>query len=454
VLPLAQAALAAAEEADRPDLRAWAHIQVGRHSSFLGDVESGMTHFDAGRRLAQEHGLEVILAGADKERAIILECSARFEEALAALESAHSLHARLGFDRGAKHDLALIGQTLHRLGRWAEAEAALDEALRLPPPPWAHVVRAYLLVGMGRWEEAQRALDFAWESVEKSDSSASYGPYYSAQAEMAIWQGRPADALAAVSSAFTQVLDPRWISELIRLGLRAAADIALSADAGKQVAQRESALRQADEGLARARDVLAVAADEHSVYLPEVGAGMLTSEAEVGRARGTAVPAAWAKAADAWLALKEPYPAAYALFRQAEAELAGGGGRTAAETPLRRSIELCREMGAVPLLEMARALARRARIDVGRPPPAGAGETWTVGDYGLTERERDVLALLAEGRSDRQIAEELFISPKTASVHVSNIKGKLGVEHRIEAAAVGLRLGLGDGGRRLDNGDR
>ena len=61
---------------------------------------------------------------------------------------------------------------------------------------------------------------------------------------------------------------------------------------------------------------------------------------------------------------------------------------------------------------------------------------------GLTGRERDVLRLVALGRTNRQIAEELFISPKTASVHVSNILAKLGVSGRGEAAAVAHRTGL------------
>jgi DNA-binding CsgD family transcriptional regulator len=62
--------------------------------------------------------------------------------------------------------------------------------------------------------------------------------------------------------------------------------------------------------------------------------------------------------------------------------------------------------------------------------------------FGLTDREREVLALVAAGRSNGQIAAALFISPKTASVHVSNILAKLGVTGRVEAAAVAHRLGL------------
>ncbi len=63
-------------------------------------------------------------------------------------------------------------------------------------------------------------------------------------------------------------------------------------------------------------------------------------------------------------------------------------------------------------------------------------------ELGLTPREREVLAMVADGRTNRQIAEALFISHKTASVHVSNILAKLGVANRAEAAAAAYRLGL------------
>jgi DNA-binding NarL/FixJ family response regulator len=61
---------------------------------------------------------------------------------------------------------------------------------------------------------------------------------------------------------------------------------------------------------------------------------------------------------------------------------------------------------------------------------------------GLTPRETEVLALLATGLGNAAIAERLYISPKTASVHVSNILGKLEVANRVEAAAAAHRLGL------------
>jgi DNA-binding NarL/FixJ family response regulator len=94
----------------------------------------------------------------------------------------------------------------------------------------------------------------------------------------------------------------------------------------------------------------------------------------------------------------------------------------------------------VPLLEEAQTLARRARLPF---EANGAPELPELETFGLTEREREVLELVAAGRSNPQIASALYISPKTASVHVSNILGKLGVASRGEAAALAYRHGLG-----------
>ncbi|MGO4757656.1 LuxR C-terminal-related transcriptional regulator, partial [Streptomyces sp. 2MCAF27] len=108
---------------------------------------------------------------------------------------------------------------------------------------------------------------------------------------------------------------------------------------------------------------------------------------------------------------------------------------------LRQAEAVARELGAAPLETEITTLAGRARIPLRQadgktaPPPTPAAA------LGLTKREQDVLRLVAAGRSNRQIAEELFISPKTASVHVSNILAKLGASGRGEAAAIAHRLG-------------
>ena len=102
-------------------------------------------------------------------------------------------------------------------------------------------------------------------------------------------------------------------------------------------------------------------------------------------------------------------------------------------------------MGAEPILTEAQTLARRARLKVTDTAPSGPAQgpaPPAIEKFGLTDREAELLALVAAGRSNPQIAAELFISPKTASVHVSNIISKLGVTSRGEAAALAHRLGL------------
>jgi DNA-binding NarL/FixJ family response regulator len=152
---------------------------------------------------------------------------------------------------------------------------------------------------------------------------------------------------------------------------------------------------------------------------------------------------AWSAAAQAWQAAAEPYPLAYALLRLAEAATAAGD-RQAAGTAVREAYALARRVGAEPIADEAAALARRTRLSLDEP---AAGEVTAppedpLARFGLTEREQEILVLLAAGRSNPQIAESLFISPKTASVHVSNILAKLGVDSRVEAAAVAHRLGV------------
>ena len=177
-------------------------------------------------------------------------------------------------------------------------------------------------------------------------------------------------------------------------------------------------------------------------------------------AAGRELVDAWDEAAAAWGGLGEPYPLAETLLHAAEAALACGDRDGAAER-LRRAVPLAAGLAAHPLAEQVAILARRARIRLtgddaseglvpggagaGGGPGAGGtggGAGAAGGELGLTERELEVLRLVAAGRSNREIAAELFISPKTASVHVSNILGKLGVASRGEAAATAHTLRL------------
>ena len=151
---------------------------------------------------------------------------------------------------------------------------------------------------------------------------------------------------------------------------------------------------------------------------------------------------AWDEAAAAWEAVHQPYPQAQALLGAATAALAAGD-REGAALRLRRAATLADRLRATPLATQIAQLSRRARPGDDRAGAPGADAADSA-PFGLTARELEVLQLVAAGRSNREIAAELFISAKTASVHVSNILAKLNVASRGEAAATAYRHGLAD----------
>jgi len=168
--------------------------------------------------------------------------------------------------------------------------------------------------------------------------------------------------------------------------------------------------------------------------------------AEFARIQSGDTTPAWQDAVAACREMHEPFLIAYASFRNAEA-LSAGGNASAATTAAAEALQLAQQMGAEPLSEDIKALVRRARLRIESGAPTGVADPPPSSEdgtdrFGLTAREREVLHLVADGRSNSEIAQELFISRKTASVHVSNILAKLGVSTRVQAAALAHRQGL------------
>jgi DNA-binding CsgD family transcriptional regulator len=178
---------------------------------------------------------------------------------------------------------------------------------------------------------------------------------------------------------------------------------------------------------------------------PEVVCNLLLARAEFSRLEGRSDPERWRGAAASWEQLEHPFDAAYARFRQAEALLAGAGPRLEAKQVLRSAQQTVVTLAAAPLRREIELLAQRGRLHLEEPADTTAAPTAPsspAASLGLTQRETEVLALVAEGRTNRQIGQALFITEKTASLHVSHILAKLGVAGRGEAAAVAHRLGL------------
>jgi len=224
---------------------------------------------------------------------------------------------------------------------------------------------------------------------------------------------------------------------VLTTGMRACADLAEYARAQRDEPANQEALDAADELASWVNRTGDVTFTDHA-WVASAPAERASWAAERTRLAGASDPAAWQAAVDAWAALGCPHRAAYGGWRQAEARLLAGEPPTAVADTLRSSAVVA--AGHVPLLAAIRALADRARIPLetpSTPDPRSEGAP-----YGLTERELLVLRLLVAGRSNGEIGAQLFISRKTASVHVSNILRKLGVSNRAQAAALAERAGL------------
>ncbi|WP_345024071.1 helix-turn-helix transcriptional regulator [Actinomadura keratinilytica] len=247
-------------------------------------------------------------------------------------------------------------------------------------------------------------------------------------AEQALWDGDPAAALDHV----TAVLD------VLRPADTAAIRIAATGLWAHAALGSRSA---ADELLSRARTAASTTFDGRPrAWLGLEGRAWLArAEAEHARAHGANDPELWRRTVTAF-EYGTPgggfvYEVARSRWRLAEA-LAERGSRDEAAAEWRAAVAAAERLGARPLRKALADLGTRARL-ASASPAAASGPFAT-----LTPREREVLRLVAEGYNNRRIAEALFISPKTASVHVSNILGKLGVTSRTQAAALAHREGL------------
>jgi DNA-binding CsgD family transcriptional regulator len=230
--------------------------------------------------------------------------------------------------------------------------------------------------------------------------------------------------------------------DVVRVAALAVLGLRVEGDAGEAARDRRD---EQAEAIAKSR---ADALLERSRMAAEAGlvveaAQLATSEAEYARATGGDPAAAWSSAAECWDELRRPYIAAYTRWREAEALMAGRD-RTGASRAAAAALATARRLGSAWLAEEVESLAARARLQLGEGAEAAAAAARPEADdpFGLTVRERDVLALVAAGATNREIGERLHMAEKTASVHVSRILAKLNVRSRTEAAAVAHRQGL------------
>jgi DNA-binding NarL/FixJ family response regulator len=174
--------------------------------------------------------------------------------------------------------------------------------------------------------------------------------------------------------------------------------------------------------------------------LPETAAWLAVAEAHRDRAHGTADAEQWAAIATRFDRLDLPYFAAIARYHEADARLRSRSGHQQAAAAARRALDTADRLGAAPLAERLRLLAQRGRLDLTPSPAPARAAVDPLQSLGISAREAEVLRLLGLGRTNRQIGAELYISEKTASVHVTHLLRKLGVTNRVEASAIAQRL--------------
>lgn len=326
--------------------------------------------------------------------------------------------------------LSIYGELL----RYAAGDLTPPAAENEPPPPWRSSFRAVTLHGaLARGEDvvprARRLVE------EEHDDTFMRPQAIAALVEALTWAGLIHEAAeiaeSAVAEATAEYTDVSLSAiRLAALGLSALADMVGPPSGSDPEEVRE----RADRLLAHAVETSEAGELREGPLGSEAHAWLHRARAEHARVHGTDGPGLWRADLESFSyghrveMLRSRWRLATALVSQGEREEAGQVVETA--------LSEARGMGHRLLERALRELARRARLRT-------AGVRHEISDV-LTPRERDVLRLVADGLSNKKIGEQLYISPKTVSVHVSNVLAKLGVSGRTEAVSVAMRRGLLD----------
>jgi ATP/maltotriose-dependent transcriptional regulator MalT len=438
--------LEVAEAVDAPGVAAIIQVYLAQEACLHGGVAEGIELAQRARALADASGdLEALVEVEATESEILLKIG-RFDDAAqsglrglqAARESGHHKGYIAGLAVG-NAAAALLAQA-----RTVEAAELIDPLSEEPVShdQWKpHLFRAEIDLLRGDVAAAAERVQQVKSVMGRGASVDRAREIAQCAAEVALWAGRPEDGLADVREALARHQSSEWTIRcgwLLVIGMRACADLAGQAQASADEPRTQAALAAADEIAAWINRMSGTPFTDHP-YVATIPAERASWNAERSRLTGASDATAWHTAADAWADLGCPHRAAYAAWRHTEARLLAGEPPATVSGTLRSAAT--QAAGHAPLLAAIRVLAERAHIPLETVSPA-VEPRGNAEPYGLTERELLVLRLLATGRSNSEIGAELFISRKTASVHVTNILRKLGVSSRVQAAALAERAGL------------
>jgi DNA-binding CsgD family transcriptional regulator len=415
-----------------------------------GRIEDGSAFHERGWALARaSQDIPALLWLAVSESSVQLKLAAFRRTAEVAVRGlGHARQAGLEASFSATVLAYNASEALLAQGRTGEAAALIDPLTAGPPDRLhrlVHEARAQIDLLRGDIDaatERRQLIDALFADAGNVEFTCESAPR---AVELALWAGRPGDALAAARRVLPLFKTPDMTlvcGRLLAAAMRACADLAEQARARRDDSAAETAAGAADDLASWARQAAGPPFTDHP-FVATISAERATWDAERTRLAGARDPQAWRGAAKAWQDLGCPHRAGYAWWRQAQAHLDAGQPSAVAAAALRAAAAAAD--GHAPLLAQVRLLAERARIPL-QPPAAAVTEAplpaQAGAPYGLTGRELAVLRLLAAGRSNAQIGAELYISPSTASVHVSSILRKLGVSSRVQAAAIAERAGL------------
>ncbi|MFH9589302.1 AAA family ATPase [Streptomyces luteogriseus] len=437
-LTAAERAVEYARMVGADDIEANARLTLGGLMVDAGQIDAGLGHMYDVRDEVVARGLAAVVGRSHVNLPSVLEGVGRSEESVGILREGLRLTGRMGLRDAEAWIWSNLAESLISLGRWDEAADAAGNAQRRGQTAGPHGsganCLAYLALARGQVPEAARHLAQGRAAYGSHDPMPQHDlPISWLTIALAAAEGRLADARAELA----RTLEPGF-----PLGTqRYAWPLLLQAATAEADAR---ALPTARDGREQALDGIRSTAERLTTHAPVWLAHERWVRAELHRAEGRSTPDTWSEVVTAFEPLGRPYDLARVRYRLAESLLTGAGEdeRERATELLRLARTVARHLGARPLADAATELGRRARLPLAPAPAPDPAPADPAEALGLTSRERDVLRLVAAGHTNRRIAQELFISPKTASVHVSNILGKLGVSGRGEAAAVAHRLGL------------
>jgi DNA-binding CsgD family transcriptional regulator/tetratricopeptide (TPR) repeat protein len=366
---------------------------------------------------------------------MLFEVGATEEGLRAALDGA-ARSQRAGFETSfLTYFSGLAARCLLRLGRWSEADDVFAGLAAIAPTPigFIQLDAAAAPLAARRGNEGA-ASELVARLLSHPSDAFSDAIKDAAVVDVHLAAKRWAEARAVAERALSPdpTIDPRFVARFTAGFVTASVELTLDRSARQEVVDVDAVVHDLRHRLEVAR------ADSASGSLAAI-ADLALAEAMITRlAAGDAD--AFGRAATAAEQIGDAWQLATARLLEAEAAATTGAAARAVEA-LRTAYDIATGLAAAPLVADIEALARRTRIALEAPAVHPLGEPDAV-RLGLTSREAEVLALVAAGRTNREIGTELYVSEKTASVHVSNILRKLGVSSRVEAAAVAQRVGV------------